>query len=134
MQVHFTIDQGYSRITLELMGTPRPGELQAFARAIASRIDFKAGMQALIDARELEALPTMGELALLVNDFRRLRGAGTIGRTAVVMERALSERLANVFRLQVGGTEPPIAAFTTPTSATEWLEVGATWVPAKTGD
>jgi len=120
MQLHFTVDEASTMVTVELTGTPRPGELQAFASAIGSHVDFRDGMHVLIDARELKSLPTVGELAMLAAGFRRLHVLGTIGRVALVMEASASEQLARLLH-PMPGTEPQIAAFATPDEAEQWL-------------
>lgn len=121
MQLHFTVDEASTMVTVELTGTPRPGELQAFAAAIGAHVDFRHGMHILIDARELKTLPTVGELATLGSGFRRLHVAGTVGRVALVMEASASEQLARLLH-PIPGTEPQIAAFATPEEAEQWLK------------
>ena len=105
---------------MELTGTPRPGELQAFASAIRAHVDFRDGMHILIDARELKTLPTVAELATLASGFRRLHVMGTIGRVALVMEAAASDQLTRLLH-PLPGTDPQIAAFATPEEAAQWL-------------
>ena len=120
MQLHFTVDEASTMVTVELTGTPRPGELQAFASAIAAHVDFREGMHILIDARELKSLPTVGELVALATGFRRLHIAGTVGRVALIMEPTASEQLSRLLHPHPG-TESQIAAFSSPDEGAQWL-------------
>jgi len=117
-QVDVVEDTGVLRI--ELLENLMPGEIRPLADAISRSDGFRPGVRVLIDLRALTEYPNDDDIAVMASKCRLLWLAGTLGCTALVVQRD-GFRVARTFQIHSGDGDPRLAIFRNPDDALRWL-------------